>query len=215
GVAVDRAGKRLFAAGTWGNAVAIVPLDAPEKVVKVDVGKQAYPYTCLPDAAGKRVFVSLWNKAAVAVLDVEQAKVIANWRTESHPTEMALSPDGKTLFVACANSTKVSVLDADSGKSLQTLAASLYPAAPAGNTPNILILTPDGKLLFVANADANNLAAFNVEERGNGLPLGFIPAGWQPTSVRYNAADKRLYVANGKGVSPKANRHGPNPLQRS
>jgi DNA-binding beta-propeller fold protein YncE len=215
GVAVDSAGKRLFAAGTWGNAVAVVSLDAPEKVVKVDVGKEAYPYTCLPDATGQRVFVSLWNKAAVAVVDAEQAQVAATWTTESHPTEMALSPDGKTLFVACANSTKVSVLDTSSGKSLQTLAASLYPVAPAGNTPNSLSLTPDGKLLFVANADVNNLAVFNVEERGHGKPMGFIPVGWYPTSVRYNAADKRLYVANGKGVSPKANRHGPNPLRRS
>src|SRR5262249_22049545 len=217
GVAVDRAGKNLFAAGTWGHAVAIVPLEELHKqlkVVKVDVGKESYPYTCLPDASGKRVFVSLWNKAAIGVLDVTDSKLAATWETEPHPTEMALSPNGKTLFVACANSTKVSVLDAQSGKSLQTLAASLYPAAPAGNTPNSLSLTPDGKLLFVANADANNLAVFNVEERGNGRPLGFIPVGWYPTSVRYNATDKRLYVANGKGVSPKANRHGPNPLQR-
>src|SRR5205823_13008834 len=33
GVAIDRAGKHLFAAGTWGNAVAIVALDEPEKIV--------------------------------------------------------------------------------------------------------------------------------------------------------------------------------------
>src|SRR5262249_2726057 len=111
-------------------------------------------------------------------------------------------------------STKVSVLDVDSGKALQTLAAALYPAALAGNTPNSLSLTPDGKLLFVANADANNVAVFNVEERGNGKPMGFIPVGWYPTSVRYNAADNHLYAATGKGASPKANRHGPNPLQR-
>src|SRR5262249_42692075 len=185
GLAVDRAGKRLFAAGTWGHAVAIVPLDAPDKVVKVAVGKDSYPYTCLPDADGKRVFVSLWNKAAVAVIDAEEEKLVTTWETEQHPTEMVLSPDGTTLFVACANSTKVSVRDASSGKHVQALASSLYPAAPAGNTPNSLSLTPDGKLLFVANADANNLAVFNVEERGNGKAMGFIPVGWYPTSVRY------------------------------
>ena len=41
---------------------------------------------------------------------------------------------------------------------------------------------------------------------------GFIPVGWYPTAVRYNPLDKHIYVANGKGVLPKANRHGPNPL---
>ena len=113
---------------------------------------------------------------------------------------MALSPDGKTLFVACANSTKVSVLDAADGKALETINCALYPDAPSGNTPNSLALTPDGQMLFVANADANNLAVFNVTEPGKAEPLGFIPTGWYPTSVRYNPADKRLYVANGKGL---------------
>src|SRR5262249_51415920 len=74
-------------------------------------------------------------------------------------------------------------------------------------------LTPDGKLLFVANADANNLAVFNVTEPGEAKPLGFIPTGWDPTSVRYNPTDKRLYVANGKGIRPLANPQGPNPTR--
>src|SRR5262249_30826695 len=131
------------------------------------------------------------------------------------PTEMVLSPDGKTLFVACANSTKVSVLDVGQGKALETIACSLYPAAAIGNTPNSLSLTPDGQMLFVANADANNVAVVKVAEPGKSQPLAFIPAGWYPTSVRYNPTDKRLYVANGRGATPLANPQGPNPLIRS
>ena len=211
GLAVDAAGKNLFVAGAWGGAVAIVPLDAPDKLTRVPTGADSYPYACLSGPEGK-LYVSLWNKAAIAVVDATGKKVVATWATEQHPTEMALTGDGKTLFVACANSTKVSVVDTQTGKTLQTLNAALYPAAPSGNTPNSLSLTPDDKVLFVANADANNLAVFSVAERGNAKPMGFIPVGWYPTSVRYNATDKRIYVANGKGVLPKANRHGPNPL---
>src|SRR5262249_35532629 len=37
------------------------------------------------------------------------------------------------------------------------------------------------------------------------------PVGWYPTSVRYNPADKRIYVANGKGTTPRANPQGPQP----
>jgi hypothetical protein len=65
-------------------------------------------------------------------------------------------------------------------------------------------------MLFVANADANNLAVFKVGGK-EAQPLGFIPTGWYPTSVRYNARDKRLYVANGKGTTPLANPQGPQP----
>lgn len=171
-----------------------------------------FPYACLVEPNGQRAFVSLWGKAAVAVIDLEKNALIATWPTASHPTEMALSPNGKALYVACANSTQVSVLDPATGKGLQTIHCALYPQAPSGNTPSSLALTPDGQMLFVANADANNLAVFNVTDPKLAKPLGFIPTGWYPTSVRFNPLDKKLYFANGKGTSSKANRSGPNPM---
>jgi DNA-binding beta-propeller fold protein YncE len=212
GLAVDPAGKTLCVAGPWGGAVCLVPLDAPDNKTTIALGKESYPYACAVDPAGKRLYVSLWNKAAVTVIDLESKKTAGTWATDKHPTEMVLSASGKTLFVACANSTRVCVFDTAEGKALETIGCALYPTAPAGNTPNSLCLTPDGQLLFVANADANNVAVFNVAEPGHAKPLGFIPAGWYPTSVRYNPADKRLYVANGKGTMPRANPQGPNPL---
>jgi DNA-binding beta-propeller fold protein YncE len=212
GLAVDPAGRLLAAAGPWGDAVCLVPLDEPDGRTLVPLGKDSFPYACAFDRDGKRLLVSLWNRAAVAVIDLGAKKPVATWPTERHPTEMALSPDGKALFVACANSTKVSVIDTATGRPRETIACSLYPAAPNGSTPNSLCLTPDGQMLFVANADNNNLAAFNVADPGHARPLGFIPVGWYPTSVRYNPADRRLYVANGKGTTPLANPQGPNPL---
>jgi DNA-binding beta-propeller fold protein YncE len=174
-----------------------------------DVG--GFPYHAVVSADGKQAFVSLWSRAAIGVIDLEKNAVVATWPTAEHPTEMVLAPDGKALYVACANSTKVSVLDPETGKGLQTIVCSLYPNAPNGNTPNSLCLTPDGAMLFVANADANNLAVFNVTDRMTARPLGFVPTGWYPTSVRYNPLTKQVYFANGKGMSSKANRGGPNP----
>ncbi len=212
GLALDAAGKHLFAAGLWGHAVSIVPLDAPDKLRTVKLEKDSYPYTCLPGPDGKRLFVSLWGRAGVAVIDLDNDRVAAVWPTESHPTEMALSPDGKTLYVACSNSTRVCVLDVtNNGKALQTIDCALYPKAPSGNTPNSLCLSPDGQLLFVANADANNIAVFQVARPGQAAPLGFIPAGWYPTSVRFDAKAKKIYIANGKGLTSRPNPQGPNP----
>jgi len=212
GLATDGSGSMLCVAGPWGDAVRLLPLEAPSEGVTLRFEKESYPYTCLFDRSRKRVFVSLWNKSSLAIVDLGEKKVVGAWPTENHPTEMAQSPNGKTLFVACANSTKVSVIDTETGKCRETIVCSLYPQAPVGNTPNSLCLTPDGQLLFVANADSNNLAVFNVASPGETKALGFIPTGWYPTSVRYNPADKRLYVANGKGVMSRANPQGPDPL---
>ena len=195
--------------------------DAAPKLVEDDFGGtrpvegNGYPYAVLIDPKGARAYVSLWAKSAVAAIDLATNEVAAVYPTEAHPTEMALAPDGKALYVACANSTKVSVIDPAGGEVLQTIHAAMYPTPLAGNTPNSLCLTPDGQLLFVANADANNLAVFNVADRKTAKPLGFIPTGWYPTSVRYNPADKTITVANGKGVMSQANRTGPNPDEGS
>ena len=212
GLAIDAAGKTLYAAGTWGHAVCVLPLNESESRTLIPLEKESFPYACTVDGPRRRLYVSLWSKAAVAVIDLVTNQVVQTWTTEKHPTEMLLAPNGKTLFVACANSTQVSVLNAETGQALSTISCALYPQAPSGNTPNSLCLTPDGQLLFVANADANNLAVFNVVEPEEAKPLGFIPTGWYPTSVRYNAADKRLYIANGKGMSSFANPQGPNVL---
>jgi YVTN family beta-propeller protein len=211
GIAVDPKGDTLYVAGPWGDAVCFLPVDRPQERSTLSFEKDSYPYACTVEPAGNRLFVSLWNGAAVAVIDRAAKKLLATWPTEKHPTEMVPSPDGKSLYVACANSTKVSVLDTATGKARETITCSLYPNAPNGNTPNSLSLTPDGQMLFVANADANNIAVFNVATPGEAKPLGFIPAGWYPTSVRFNPADKRIYMTNGKGLIPKANPQGPQP----
>jgi Phosphoesterase family/Lactonase, 7-bladed beta-propeller len=186
----------------------------PAKNPQADFG--VHPYACVVHPDGKHLFVSLWADASVAVIDLEKNEVVKRLPCAPHPTEMVIDPKGKALYVACANSTQVSVFEFDDDyDALQTINCSLYPGAPSGNTPNSLTLLPDGPILLVANADSNNLSAFNVANPKKATPLGFIPTGWYPTTVRFNAADKKIYVANGKGLSSKSNRNGPNPDQPS
>jgi hypothetical protein len=66
-------------------------------------------------------------------------------------------------------------------------------------------------MLYVANANINVVAVFDISTPGKSRSLGFIPAGWYPTSVRVTPDGKHLLVANGKGVIPKANPMGPQP----
>ncbi|MBY0232744.1 MAG: beta-propeller fold lactonase family protein, partial [Gemmataceae bacterium] len=202
--------RGVYACGTWGDEVRLL---ADGERTRFPMPKDSYPYHALPAKDGT-LFVSLWGASAVAVLKKGEAKP-ALWKTDSHPTELAFSPDGKTLFVACANSTSVNVFGTATGKRLETIRCSLHASMPSGNTPSSLCLTPDGEILFVANADANNVAVFNVSKPGASKPMGFIPVGWYPTSVRYEPKTKRLLVANGKGLASRANPHGPGPYDRA
>jgi hypothetical protein len=113
--------------------------------------------------------------------------------------------------VANANRNSISVIDTTTGKTIETLLATLVADAEPGNTPNSVALSADEKLLFVANANINAVSVFDVAEPGKSHSLGFIPVGWYPTSVRITPDGKKLIVANGKGVIPRSNRHGPAP----
>ena len=213
GMAVNQAGDRLYVAGLLGDQLATISLDKNNDKQMLSLGEASFPYGVALSPDQKTLFVSKWGKAEVAIVDVATNKVMDTLKTSDHPTEMAITPDGSRLFVACSNSTQVTVHDLKTKKPLETLSAALYPSPKVGNTPNSLAMTPDGQLLFVANADANNIAVFNVAKVGETKPLGFIPVGWYPTSVRYNPGDKKVYVANGKGNQSFANPQGPMPLQ--
>ena len=170
-----------------------------------------FPYACRLDERRQRLYVSLWAHASVAVIDLKSGQLHARWPAGEHPNEMLLNKSGSLLFVANANWNTVTVFDTESGRTIETLSASLHPNSPPGSTPNSLALTPDERLLFVANACNNNLAVFDVSKPGQSRPLGFIPVGWYPTSVRVTADGKKLIVANGKGLGSKANPQGPQP----
>ncbi len=211
GLAVAKDGGTIWVANAFGQTLA--KFDGAGKLqAEIDLGEESYPYGLAWDEAGGRLYVSLWNKAEVAVIDSAKGEVVGHWATQEHPNELLLARGGKVLYVANANRNTVTVFDAGAGKAVETIGTAIDPGAPPGSTPSSLALTPDGEILFVANANTNDVAVVNVKELGASKPLGFIPAGWYPTSVRVARSGKTLYVANGKGTSSKANRDGPNPL---
>src|SRR5205814_10277675 len=69
GLTMDAEGKILYAACPWGDAVASSSTSGHGQPPTLQLDKESYPYTCLLSATGKRLYVSLWNKAAVAVID--------------------------------------------------------------------------------------------------------------------------------------------------
>jgi DNA-binding beta-propeller fold protein YncE len=215
GLALSADGKTLWAASAFGHSVARFDTSGAGKLVgEWPLGADSYPYGLAWDEAKNRLYVSLWGKAEVAVVDAGSGATVGRWKTEEHPNEMLLARSGKVLYVANANRNTVSVIDTEQGKGVEVIGTAIDPRAPSGSTPNSLALSPDESVLFVANANTNNLAVVNVKEIGGSTPLGFIPTGWYPTSVRVSRDGKTLFVTNGKGATSKANRNGPNPLAK-
>ena len=212
GLALSHDGKTLYVAAAFGHSVGRFAAESGSFQGEIALEPNSYPYGLVLDETRKTLYVSLWSKAKVAVVSTDTFQVTGHWATEDHPNEMLLARGGKTLFVANANRNTVSVIDTDKGKAIETIGTAIDPKAPPGSTPNSRWrLSPDESMLFVANANTNDLAVVNVKDPGGSAPLGFIPVGWYPTSVRLARDGKTIYVANGKGASSRANRDGPRP----
>jgi YVTN family beta-propeller protein len=211
GLALSKDGKTLYVAAAFGHSLARFDAETGALQSELALERGSYPYALALDDSRKRLYVSLWSKAKVAVVNTDTFQVSGHWTTEDHPNEMLLARGGKTLYVANANRNTVSVIDCEACKSVATIGTAIDPNAPCGSTPNSLALSPDESILFVANANTNNLSVVNVKDPSGSAPLGFIPVGWYPTSVRLARDGNTIYVANGKGASSRANRAGPRP----
>ncbi|MHB1559782.1 MAG: bifunctional YncE family protein/alkaline phosphatase family protein [Isosphaeraceae bacterium] len=211
GLAISSDGKTLHVAAAFGHSVGRFDAQTGEFQGEVRLEDGSYPFGLALDESRGRLYVSLWGHAGVAAIDLKTDQVVATWPTQEHPSEILAARGGTLLYVANANRNTVTVIDAEAGKPIETIGTAIDPKAPSGSTPSSLALSPDESMLFVANANTNNLAVINVTEPGASAPLGFIPVGWYPTSVRVARDGKTLYVANGKGSSSRANRDGPRP----
>jgi|CZKI01.1.fsa_nt_gi DNA-binding beta-propeller fold protein YncE len=172
------------------------PLAGHELVADAD------PLNVVWDEGGGRAYASLWGESSVAVINAADGRIVERWPTGLHPNEMVLSPDGR-LFVSNGGLNTVTVLDTRDGRATEVLNSGVCPGDPPGSTPDSLCLSPDAGTLYVANAYTNTVAVFDVGVRGEGRPLGFIPTGWFPTSVRMTPDGRTLLVVSGRGLSPR------------
>jgi YVTN family beta-propeller protein len=212
GLDVDDVSGRVFVVGRESDSLYVVNLARRSVDQRLSLG--AKPYTCLLARDRSKLFVSLWGGSAVAVVSPSTLTLIGTVKVGDHPCDMVESPDGKRLFVANANHNSVSVVDISTGKVIETITTSLTPTAPFGSTPNGVALNQDGTRLYVANADNNYLAVLDVSTWQNTRSLGLVPTGWYPTSVLFLRSSKRIVVANGKGISSRANIGGPIPSKK-
>ena len=194
--------------GTSMNPTDVVQFDTKTGAIRGRVRVGVSPYEMAMTKDGRRLFVSNWGDKSVSVVDAATLKVIKTIPVGFNPNDMVLAADGR-LFVACSNENTVYVIDSRSMEVLETISTSLYPKAPEGSTPNSLVLDAKRHLLFVANADNNDVAVVDIHARAHSDVLGFIPAGWYPSSVTLAEAGQALYIGSSKGESGHTTLHGP------
>ncbi len=164
-----------------------VDLKSDQIVKTTDVG--GYPYAVL--AVGENVWVGSERDSVVNV--VTPTGLTDNLRTGTKP--IAMCSAGENILIANAESDWLIILNQKTKRSKNVL---LRPAE-VGNLPAAtpMGVTTDGKdTAYVALADMNAIAVVSIS---SGTVKGYIPTGWYPTAVVFDAKAQGLLVANAKG----------------
>ena len=226
GLALSADGARLYVCGNLGNRLLELEANTGALLRSFDVGVAPYDVVLV----GERAFVSnqggrrptgddlvgpagrgttvrvdpvrnIASEGSVSVIDLAAGTLLRETLTGLHASDLAVAPAGD--FVACANagSDTVSILDRD-GQLVETLWARSKPSDLLQASPNALCFDADGDRLYVANGTMNAIAVFawEPEDRGDSKLLGFVPVGWYPAALAFDAARDRLAVANVKGL---------------
>lgn len=210
GLALDDSKNRLYAVTKDNNSLYVIDTHLNKVLSRHNLDGEAY--TCILSPDHKTLYISCWGCDQVVFFDTDKQEITGSAPVGDHPNDLCITRNGKYLFVANANDNTVSVIDIRQRKVVETLNSALYPDAPSGSTTNGVALSKDEKTLFIANADNNCLALFDVSNPGSSKSKGFIPTGWYPTCVKI--ANKKILVANGKGLTSLPNPYGPNPLRK-
>ena len=201
GLALDTQGNRLFVVANAAHALKIVDLKQQKVAATIPVGVK--PYAVAVSRDGRRAWVSNWGADTIAAIDIPERYVYRTIQVREKPNDLLLDAAGERLFVANGNRNTVSVIDVKAARAVEEIDVGLAPGAPPGTTPNALALGEGGAALYVANADNNAIAVVDISKPGRSVAKGFIPTGWYPSALV--VADRKLVVANGKGVASEPN----------
>jgi YVTN family beta-propeller protein len=210
GLALDDSKNRIYAVTKENNSLYVADTKSGKVISKFDLGGEGY--TCILSPDHKILYISCWGCDKIVVFDTQKQAVTSAINVGDNPNDICITKDGKYLFAANANDNSVSVIDTRQLKVIEILNSALYPDSPPGSTPNSVALSEDERTLYIANADNNCLSVFDVSKPGFSISKGFIPTGWYPACVR--VAGNKILVANGKGMSSRANPYGPNPYMK-
>jgi len=223
GLAWNEAGDRLWVCGNLSNRLLELDAESGEVLRTFDVGVAPFDVVVregkawvsnwggrrpeagdLTGPAGRGTLVRVdpvrhvASEGSVTIIDLARGEVVEELVVRKHACALALSPNGRHLVCANAASDNLSVIDTETDELVETIWVKPSPADLFGATPNALAFDEGGERLYVANGTQNAIAVVEFEP-GDSELLGYVPAGWFPGALAFDAARGQLCVANVKG----------------
>jgi YVTN family beta-propeller protein len=186
GLAVDAAGRRLYAANVWGDRVTRVDLVSEPNPVDILLRTNTAPLALAPVPTSLDLEDQAANKR-------EESSHYRAGREDNFPYACRLDESRQKLYVSCWGQAAVGVIDLRTDRTMARWPVQEHPCE--------MVLTRSGKRLFVANANRNTVT---VLDTATGHPLETISTalypqafpGSTPNSLALTPDGETLFVAN-------------------
>lgn len=148
-----------------GSAEAVVTVEAPPRVVKVNADTGSFAAVTLEKNAGhmlalspdgKRVYVSHVVPGSVTIVDVAEMKVTGNFKAPAGAEGIACSPDGKRLWIAANRSHTIAIVNTDTLETEASFECKGFPFR--------VKFSPDGRRVAVSCPMAGEIAVFDAAD---------------------------------------------------
>jgi YVTN family beta-propeller protein len=143
-------------------------------------------------------------RGTVSVVDLASFTVTDTITAGYHPTGMAFW--GSKLLVANTYGDNISVIDTTTNREERKINLGLPIKVPGedksayGAGPNSIAVDAAHDVAYVALYNANAIAVVDLKATWEDPVIGMIPVGYAPSSVVLDATERRLLVANDKGI---------------
>ena len=216
-VAVDRAGRALYAANYSSGSVAVFPLGAEGALgpalqllrhegASVDPRRQKGPHAhgvffdpsqehlLVPDLGLDRIVIYDRDPCDGRLSASRPAAVLA---PGSGPRHFAFTPDGTRGFVVNELASTVCAFRWQPGSLTLEGTVPTLPEGWSGSSACADIhVSPDGRFVYASNRGHDSIAAFGVEG-GSLRPVGITPTGGKtPRNFAIDPSGRFLYAAN-------------------
>jgi YVTN family beta-propeller protein len=182
GVAVNRAGTRVYVASQYNNTVSVIDTATNTLIATIARGS---PYGIAVNPAGTRVYVTSYEDGTLSVIDSATQSIVAE--IPGLGLALAINPAGTRVYVAGGGYSNVSVVDT----ATNTLVGE---PIPVGGFVYSIAVNPAGTRVYVVNSFASTVST--IDTATNTVVGAPIAVGSGASNLAINPAGTRVYVSN-------------------
>jgi YVTN family beta-propeller protein len=180
----DNGTMRIENAGTGGNSISVIDVNARRKFADITLGEYHRPHGIDLDPATGHIAVTTELPDQLLIVDPVNRSVLKHFATKGKTSHMVtLGPGAKWAYVSNSGSSNISAIN---------LATGQVKLIPTGNRPEGSVLSRDGKELYVCNREAGSLTVIDTARQS---AIANIPTGKGPVRIAITPDGSTLVYA--------------------